>query len=93
MMRKVAFATTASLEAKPVVKLPLAKLDVKPKLLAVAPAPAAKAGTKALTVAPAVSGKAGTKPAALAAKPAKKTILQTGTLASLAKAAKAEGGR
>jgi hypothetical protein len=78
VVRKVAFTTPAVV--KPLAKLPVARLDVKPKALAPAPE----------TTKPA---KAGSKPPVAKPTPAKKTILQTGTLASLAKSAKAEGGR
>lgn len=98
VVRKVAFTTTAApaLETtlKPAIKIKPAPLVPAP---AVAKSPAGKLDVKpkALVTAPAVSAKAGSKPAPLAAKPAaaKKTMLQTGTLQSLAKAAKAEGGR
>jgi hypothetical protein len=84
VVRKVAFTTLAPEPAKTLIKPPVAKLDVKPKALNLAPAPEA-----------AKPAKVSAKPAPLAVKPAatKKTMLQTGTLASLAKAAKAEGGR
>jgi hypothetical protein len=77
-VRKVAF--TAAEPANSVIKLPVAKLDAKPKALAVAPALELAKPVKAGGMAP-------------APKPAKKLVLQTSTLSSLAKAAKAEGGR
>lgn len=98
VVRKVAFTTSASEAAKPLAILPVAKLDAKPKALATVPParqPAAKLEVKAkpLAIVPAAAAKTGAK-APLAAKPAaKKAMLQTGTLSSLAKAAKAEGGR
>lgn len=83
VVRKVAFTT--SVPAVETAKLPMAKVDLHLKPLAAAPVPEiAKPAAKA-----------GSKPAPLAAKSAlgKKSVLQTATLSSLAKAAKAEGGR
>jgi hypothetical protein len=90
VVRKVAFTTVEP--AKPLVKPPAAKLDMAPKALLT---PAARQLTakldvkpKALIKEPAPVAKAGGKAVA-----AKKPVLQSGTLSSLAKAAKAEGGR
>ena len=82
VVRKVAFTTSAPPidGTAPAGKLPLAKLAVKApsKQLAETAPPPAKAGAKPIVVAP---------------KMAKKPVLRTGTLNSLAKAAQAEGGR
>jgi len=97
VVRKVAY-TAVPAAAKPLATLPAAKLDMKPKALVVAPAakqPVAKLDIKVKPlVTAAVPAKAGAK-APTTAKPvaAKKTMLQGSTLSSLAKAAKAEGGR